>query len=79
VKTLKTVLGTLLVSVVGFFVGAVSGFLVALSFHLHAPGEVAGIGGMFNGIASGIFYGIIFGIASAILAGIFAFRLFKRP
>jgi hypothetical protein len=78
-KTLKTALGTLFVSVVGFCFGAVSGFLVALSFHLHAPGEVAGIGGMFNGLASAILYGLIFGVASAILAGIFAFRLFKRP
>jgi hypothetical protein len=76
-KALTTALGTLFVSVVGFCVGAVSGFLLAIALHLHAPGEVAGIGGLFNGIASGIFYGLICGVASAILAGILAFRLFK--
>jgi len=76
-KALTTLLGTLFVSVVGFCVGTVSGFLLAIAFHLHASGEVVGSGALFNGIASGIFYGLICGVASAILVGIFAFRLFK--
>jgi hypothetical protein len=77
-KTLTVILGTLFVAALGFAVGAVSGFLLAISLHLHGPGEVAGIGGIFNGISSGIFYGLIAGLVSAIVAGILGFRLFKR-
>ena len=76
-KALMAALGTILITAIGFAIGAVFGFFLALTFHLHGPGEVSGIGGMFNGIASGIFYALILGILSAILAGIYAYRLFK--
>jgi hypothetical protein len=78
-RTLLAALGTLIIAAFAFLFGTVTGFVLARVLDLHAPGEVAGIGGIFNGLSSGIFYGLICGLISGILGAIGAIRLFKNP